>query len=86
MSTQAIRTVCNMMAKAIEFIEQEIKAKERRIETLTARLKKLRSQPNPDSAQIQEITTDIKDLEDQLEMDRSQLKAFQEEFDASCVN
>lgn len=79
-----VRNVCDMMARAIKHIEQEIKAKERRIQNLTERLKKLQSQPNPDLTQIQEIKKDIQELEDQLETDRPQLNAFQEEFAASC--
>ncbi|HZF41052.1 MAG TPA: hypothetical protein VE715_19675 [Blastocatellia bacterium] len=84
MSIQSIRNVCDMMARAIKHIEQEIKAEERRIQNLKKRLRQLQSQPNPDLAKIQEIKTDIKELEVQLEMDRSQLNAFQEEFAASC--
>ena len=84
MSTQSIRKVCDMMERAIKHIEQEINAKELRIQNLTERLKKLQSNPNPDPAQIHEIKKDIQELEDQLERDRAQLNAFQEEFSASC--
>lgn len=85
MPTQPMRSGCDLMAEAIKFIGQEITAKERRIQTLMERLKKLHSQPNPDPAQIEEIEQDIQELEDQLEMtDRPQLNAFQEEFAASC--
>jgi chromosome segregation ATPase len=73
-----------MMARAIKHIEQEIKAKERRIQNLKKRLGQLQSGPNPDLAKIQEIKTDIKELDVQLEMDRTQLNAFKEEFGASC--
>lgn len=84
MSTQSMRSVCDMMAEAIKFIGQEIEAKEARIRILSERLGKLQSQPHPDLDQIQEIKTDIQDLKDQLETDLSQLNAFQEEFAASC--
>lgn len=84
MSIQSISNVCDMMARAIKHIEQEIKAKERRIQNLTERLEKLQSNPHPDLAQIQEIKKDIHELGDQLATDRPQLSAFQEEFAASC--
>lgn len=84
MSTHVKPNACDVMARAIIFIKQEIKAKELRIKILTERLQKLQSQPNPDPTQIREIKTDIQDLEDQLENDRSQLNAFEEEFAASC--
>jgi len=84
MPTESIRDVCDMMAKAIGHIEQEIKAKERRIRSLAERLGKLQSQPDPDPLQIQQIKADMQELEDQLKTDRPQLNAFQEEFAASC--
>ncbi|MET0582750.1 MAG: hypothetical protein ABWX88_06820 [Pseudoxanthomonas sp.] len=84
MSDQPLRNVCDMMAKAIKHIEQEIKTKERRIRSLSQRIQKLQSTPNPDLIQINEIKADMQELEDQLEMDRPQLVAFQEEFAASC--
>jgi hypothetical protein len=84
MPTQSIRNVCDMMAKAITHIEQDIKAKERRIRSLTERLEKLKSQPNPDPIQIQEVEADRQELEEELKNDRLQLIAFQEEFAASC--
>lgn len=85
MSTENIvRSVCNMMAKAINYLEQEIAAKERQIDTLRARLVKLHSESNSDQVLIQEIKTDMQGLEDRLGTDRSQLTAFQEEFAASC--
>ena len=84
MPTQPIRNVCDMMAKAIKHIEQEIEAKERWIRNLKERLEKLQSQPDPDPLQIQEIKADMQELEDQLKTDQSQLNAFQEEFAASC--
>ena len=84
MSTQSIRNVCDMMARAIEHIKQDINVKGRRIQTLTERIKKLQSQPNPDWALIQDLKTDRQELEDELETDRSQLAAFEEEFAASC--
>ena len=84
MPPQSKRSVCDMMERAIKFIEQEITAKESRVQDLKERLSKLQSQPNPDPAQIQEISTDLQKLEDQLDTDRSQLNAFQEEFAADC--
>lgn len=85
MSTKSTRSGCDVMAEAIKFIKQEIKAKEARIRVLTERLEKLHSQPNPDPDQIQEIKADIQELEDQLETTaRPQLNAFEEEFAASC--
>jgi predicted nucleic acid-binding Zn-ribbon protein len=84
MPTQSIRDVCDMMERAIKHLEQQINSKEHRIQNLTERLKKVQSHPNPDPAQIQEIKKDIRELEDQLERDRAQLNAFQEEFAASC--
>jgi predicted nucleic acid-binding Zn-ribbon protein len=84
MPTQSIRNVCDMMAKAIKHIEQSIKAKEHQIRSLTERLEKLKSQTNPDPIQIQEIEADRQKLEEELNNDRPQLIAFQEEFAASC--
>lgn len=84
MSTQPMRNVCDLMARAIKHIEREITAKERRVQNLTERLEKLQNQPNPDLAQIQEIKKDIQELESQLKTDRPQLNAFKEEFSASC--
>ena len=84
MTDQSLRNVCDMMAKAIKHIEQEIRTKERRIRSLSQRIQKLQSVPNPDLIQINEIKADMQELEDQLEMDRPQLSAFQEEFSASC--
>ena len=80
----AVRNVCDMMARAITHIEQEIAAKERRVEVLGERIAKLQAKPDPDLAQIQELEGDIQELEEQLKTDRSQLGAFQEEFAASC--
>ena len=65
-------------------LKQDIKVKGRRIQTLTERIKKLQSQPNPDWALIQDLKTDRQELEDELKTDRSQLIAFEEEFAASC--
>ena len=85
MSTRRPLSGCDVMANAIKFIRQEIKAKEARIRTLTERLEKMQAQPNSDLDQIQEIKADIQELEDQLETtDRPQLNAFEEEFAASC--
>ena len=84
MPTQSIRNVCDVLERAVKHIAQEINVKESRIQNLTERLKKLQGHPNPDPAQIQEIKQDIQELEDQLERDRAQLNAFQEEFAASC--
>lgn len=84
MSTQSIRNICDMMERAIKFIQKEIRAKERRTQSLTERLEKLQCKENSDAAQIEEITADIQDLQGQLENDRAQLSAFQEEFTASC--
>ena len=76
--------VCDVMDKAIQHIEREIKAKERRIANLRERTETLVSQ-NPDLAHLRELEKDIGELEDQLETDRFQLAAFQEEFAASCT-
>ena len=84
MATQPMRTVCDLMARAIKHIQQEIKAKQGRVRNLSERLKKLESQPNPDKAQIAEIRGDIQELEGELKTDLSQLNAFQEEHAASC--
>lgn len=84
MSTQSIRNICDMMERAIKFIQKEIRAKERRTQSLTERLEKLQCKENSDAVQIEEITADIQDLQGQLENDRAQLSAFQEEFTASC--
>ncbi len=84
MSTQPMHNVCNTLARAIAHIRQEIGTKESRIRSLTERLGKLQSQPNPDMTQIQEIKKDRQELEEQLEMDRPQLNAFEDEFAASC--
>lgn len=84
MPTESIRNVCDMMAKAIKHIAEEIKAKELRIRSLEERLEKLQSHPDPDPLQIQQIEADMQELEDQLKTDRAQLNAFQEEFAASC--
>jgi chromosome segregation ATPase len=85
MPTQpAHESVCQMMARLIKALKQEIKDKEQRILTLNGRLSKLQSQPNPDPALIQEIKADIHDLEAQLPTDRSQLEAAENEFAASC--
>lgn len=84
MSTQPMRSVCDLMKRAINHIQQEIKAKESRVRNLTERLQKLQSQPNPDQAQLQEIRGDIQELEGELKTDLSQLNAFQEEHAASC--
>jgi len=73
------------MAKWIKSIEQEINAKEGRVNNLRARITKLQSQPDPDLAQIQELEEDIRELERQLESDRPQLPAFEEEFLAVCT-
>lgn len=84
MATQPVRTVCDLMARAIKHIQQEIKAKQGRVRNLSERLKKLEGQPNPDKAQIAEIRGDIQELEGELKTDLSQLNAFQEEHAASC--
>lgn len=62
MQNQAINP-CDMMAKAIVHIREEIERKERRIE---------------------EMEADLQVLKVQLEIDRSQLNAFEDEFAASC--
>lgn len=84
MATGGIVSVCAMMRRGIKFLKQEIKQKENQIGILTARLQKLRSQPNPDATAIKEIRDDIAKLENELITDRAQLNAFEEEVSASC--
>jgi septal ring factor EnvC (AmiA/AmiB activator) len=92
-----VRNICDLMAKWIESIEQDISAKDRRIANLRERIMKLESQPDPDLGQIQELEDDIRELERALESDRPQLAAFQgaasrrsrgseaEQFQAVCT-
>lgn len=80
----ALERVCAMMARAIATTKQDITFKERQIDTLRHRISKLQGQPNPDESLIQELKGDIRELEEQLERDRSQLLAFEDEFAASC--
>jgi hypothetical protein len=75
---------CQLLARHIAYLKQEIRNKEHRIRTLNARLSELLSQPNPDPAVIQEIRADIQELEVELETDRPQLNATEEDFAASC--
>lgn len=84
MTTKSIRSGCDLMADAIQFIKQEIEAKRGRLRKLTRRLEALLSQPDPDQSLILAIEEDIRELEDELETDRAQLNAFEEEFAASC--
>lgn len=84
MTTKSIRSGCDLMADAIQFIKQEIEAKRGRLRKLKRRLEALLSQPDPDQSLIQAIEEDIRELEDALETDRAQLNAFEEEFAASC--
>jgi chromosome segregation ATPase len=84
MTTKSIRSGCDLMADAIQFIKQEIEAKRGRLRKLKRRLEALLSQPDPDQSLIQAVEEDIRELEDALETDRAQLNAFEEEFAASC--
>jgi hypothetical protein len=78
------KSVCQMMARLIESLKQEIRAKQRRIQILNERLSKQQSQPKPDPVLVQEMEADIQELKDQLLTDRSQLVASEDEFAASC--
>ncbi len=84
MTTKSIRSGCDLMADAIQFIKQEIEAKRGRLRKLKRRLEALLSQPDPDQSLILAIEEDVRELEDELETDRAQLNAFEEEFAASC--
>ena len=84
MLAQQTGAACSLLAGSLRQLEGEIKEKERRIQTLNARLEKLQSQPDPDPDRIEEIKADIQDLETQLEADRPMLRAFQEEYRSLC--
>jgi chromosome segregation ATPase len=76
--------VCKLFAKALKQIEKDIRDKERRVRALGDEIGDLQRQPKPDQAKIQELAQRRQELESELETDRSQLGAFQEEFSASC--
>jgi chromosome segregation ATPase len=80
----ARESVCQMMARLIESLKQEINTKQRRIQILNERLIKLQSQPKPDPVRVQETQAEIRELKDQLQTDRSQLDAAENEYAASC--
>jgi chromosome segregation ATPase len=84
MLAQQTGAACGLLAGSLRQLEKEIKDKDRRIQTLKARLEKLQSQPDPDPDHIEEIKADVQDLETQLETDRPMLKAFQEEYRSLC--
>jgi hypothetical protein len=73
-----------MMARLIESLKQEIRAKQRRIQILNERHGKLQSEPNPDPTLVQQIVAEIQELEDQLQTDQSQLDTDENEFTAFC--
>jgi len=83
-TSSGIDRVCATMRDGIKFLKQEIKQKESQIDILTARLRKLQSQSDPNSSAVKEIKDDIQKLENELVNDRAQLNAFEEEVSASC--
>ena len=79
-----VEDACDMMARAIKHLREHLDRKSRRVGILQERLEMLKEQPTPDQAQITELENDIRELEEELESDRAQLAAFEEEFAASC--
>ncbi|HEY7153625.1 MAG TPA: hypothetical protein VH575_06680 [Gemmataceae bacterium] len=79
-----VETACQMMARSIQFLKREIEAKKRRRRQLEGTLQKLLSQPNPDPALVQDLKRHIQELETELESDRTDLSAFENEYAASC--
>ena len=72
------------MKRFIESMKKEIKRKEDTIQRQQERLRKLTSQPEPDSEMVKEIRDDIGRLERELIEDRGQLNVLEEEFSAAC--
>ena len=85
MSTVTLSQGCQVFAKGIKALKQEIKAKEEQIRRDEALIATLESRPDPDLEVIAELRDRIARLEQELEnTDRPQLIAFEEEFAASC--
>jgi chromosome segregation ATPase len=79
-----LRSICDVFRKAIEDLRKEIARKEKQVSDLQSRIHELVGQPNPDAAQIELLQGQLADFKIDLESDRAQLSAFEEEFSASC--
>jgi hypothetical protein len=79
-----LRSACEMMDAAIKQMERDIINKERQIRSNIQLIDRLESQPNPDTALIGELKRLNDRLQNEIDSDRPQLGAFQEEFSASC--
>jgi peptidoglycan hydrolase CwlO-like protein len=75
---------CEEFAFAIQMLQQEIPELEKLVQALRSLLKRLQSRPNPDQAQIQQVTADLQSRNEQLEGAQGQLAAFQAVFDENC--
>jgi hypothetical protein len=75
---------CEEFAFAIQMLQREIPELEKLVQALRSLLKRLQSRPNPDQAQIQQVTADLQSRNDQLEHAQGQLAAFQAVFDENC--
>lgn len=75
---------CGMMARWIAATRKEIESKERRIHALESLLREIKADPASSAAYVEAIEKEIAALASELEVDRHQLQALEEEYAASC--
>jgi hypothetical protein len=75
---------CEQFESAIQILLEEIPQLEKRVQALQSLLKWLQSRPNPDGAQIQQVTVELRLRSEELERAQAQLVGFQALFDEVC--
>ncbi|MBO1268371.1 hypothetical protein [Arthrobacter cavernae] len=76
--------ICELLEKAVAADMQAIAQKEQRTEMLLERIRKLQGAPQPDLALIAVLEGRVRELQAELEFDRSQLVLLQEELTFAC--
>jgi chromosome segregation ATPase len=77
-------TICGRFADLIRAERKAIRTKERLLRLLETHLAELQHAPAPDRERIEAARRDIANTEAELEVDRAQLQAAIEDFEASC--
>jgi chromosome segregation ATPase len=76
--------VCNLLGRAIAELQRQLHEKEVALAMAKSHLRDLQHQRPPDPEKIRLAKAEVKRLESEVETDRAQLQAFQEEFSAEC--
>jgi hypothetical protein len=76
--------LCDAFEAAILDLRREIGQKGERVDTVQNLLQALKDQANPDQVLIEKGMAFLQRLEDRLQLDLAQLKAFEQDFAALC--